>query len=250
MPSTQQVPPSAMDAWRALYESISLSMTPLLQGWNQWQDSWAVGRQSMLDIQNVLQQWADGWQRVARATISIGAAIASAHELLQPPSVGPMIVERIDLGVPGRKPAGYLPEAAVTLPRIAGRAEVASRPYATFKQLGAWLNAADEDVADAVGVRRTTPYAWRREQRTPNPRTLRRLYQLHSALSAVRQHLGEESASEWLYEAGERRRTLFLTGDISALDRDIDAIVFHGGLRRIQPGTWRPTDHAQDEPGE
>jgi len=117
-------------------------------------------------------------------------------------------------------------DPGVTTPSVP---EVAPpRAYVAFKDLASWLSADEADIADMVGIGRTTPYAWRRDGREPRPSTVRRLYEYHATLDALRRRLGESAMQRWL-ELG-RRETL-LAGNLEALGDDLRQALFSPAQR-------------------
>jgi hypothetical protein len=243
----------------------------LLQAIGRGLDVWE-GRGTILAFQRAAQQIVAGWQQwqdiVADAVTNIAQIAESMNALVAPviDAIGQLPLNfaenvRVPIGLQSVNApiqSSRIAAAPAALRAVTAKVDhpdihdasadggAGSRAYVTFKNLGTWLQATDDEIADAVGVGRTTPYAWQRERRTPTPRTLRRLYQMSSALSAVFQHLGDEKASMWLYENGARRRKLILAGELGELDADIDRVVFAGAPARVVPGTWIPDDRASD----
>jgi hypothetical protein len=77
-------------------------------------------------------------------------------------------------------------------------AEPAPPPaYVAFEELRDWIGMTAAEVADVIGVGRTTPYTWLRQGCEPQPTTSRRLYQVHSIIKAVRDRLGEAGMRVW-----------------------------------------------------
>jgi len=97
------------------------------------------------------------------------------------------------------------------------------RAYLAFKDLANWLSADEAEIADMVGIGRTTPYAWHRDGREPRPSTVRRLYEYHATLDALRRKLGEKGMQQWL-ELG--RRDTLLAGDLEAVGDDVRQALF------------------------
>jgi DNA-binding XRE family transcriptional regulator len=77
--------------------------------------------------------------------------------------------------------------------------ESPSRAYREFKQLAKWLELSQKDLADIIGVSRTTvSISWGKEGKDPhNKETARRVYELHSVVSALHRILGTGLAG-WL----------------------------------------------------
>jgi len=73
-----------------------------------------------------------------------------------------------------------------------------SRAYKAFKELATWLEMTDDELAKVVDVSRTTvSMSWRKGVEPHNKAKARRLYELHSVVSALHQVLGPELAG-WL----------------------------------------------------
>lgn len=102
------------------------------------------------------------------------------------------------------------------------------RAYLAFKDLADWLSADEAEIADMVGIGRTTPYAWHRDGREPRPSTVRRLYEFHATLDALRRKLGEEGMQQWL-ELG--RRDTLIVGDLEAVGDDVRRVLFSSAQR-------------------
>lgn len=77
--------------------------------------------------------------------------------------------------------------------------ESPSRAYREFKQLAKWLEVSQQELADIIGVSRTTvSMSWGKEGKDPhNKETARRVYELHSVVSALHRILGTGLAG-WL----------------------------------------------------
>jgi hypothetical protein len=58
-------------------------------------------------------------------------------------------------------------------------------PFRAFSDLKNWLNLTSTQLAELLGIKRTTPNAWKREGRTPREETRHRLYQLHSYVGSL-----------------------------------------------------------------
>lgn len=135
-------------------------------------------------------------------------------------------------------------EAAV----VTGEApeEQRSPAYDAFKDLGQWLDATDDEVAEMVGIGRTTPYDWKRVGREPRRSTVRLLFQCHAVLSALVKKLGEPQAKEWLLVEDPKRRERLLSGDIAAIQAETRPIIFGTARPRARRGSWMPDDRTDD----
>lgn len=98
--------------------------------------------------------------------------------------------------------------------------------YRAFKDLGRWLDAEDGQVADMVGIGRTTPYTWKREEREPRAATAQRVYEHHATLDALQHRLGEDGLRRWLHESVPPRRDAVLAGGLAGLERDVHEVLF------------------------
>lgn len=140
----------------------------------------------------------------------------------------------------------------VTLPDV----QLPERPVAeeprlwrAFKDLTRWLSATDEQVCEMLGIRRTTPYAWKRDGVQPRPSTVRSTLQHHSALGSLRRTVGDERFDLWLHGGAPSRREQLLARGHDDLRAEIDDLIFAGyePARPIAtpepPGAERPTTH-------
>lgn len=118
--------------------------------------------------------------------------------------------------------------------------------FRAFRDLRRWIDASDEEIADMVGIGRTTPYAWRRQGHEPRPSTTQRLYEYHATLDSLRRRLGSAMVlRRWLYEgAPATRREALLSGHLEALERDVHDLLF-----RRDPGDRVDLAAAPEEPG-
>jgi hypothetical protein len=110
--------------------------------------------------------------------------------------------------------------------------------YRAFKELGGWLSTGDDQIADMLGIGRTTPYAWKRDRREPRPETARRVYEYHAVLDSLRRRLGASDFQMWLREGSPARRERLLAGDLESLDRDVHAIVFQPAAADLPDLGW------------
>src|SRR5215211_5877830 len=93
--------------------------------------------------------------------------------------------------------------------------------FLAFKDVVRWLGASDNQVAEAVGVGRTTPYSWRRDNREPRPATTRRLYEYHAVLGSLRRRIGSAELRRWLFSGAPSPRDLLLEGHLEQIERDV-----------------------------
>jgi hypothetical protein len=139
---------------------------------------------------------------------------------------------------------------AVHWPPVAGMAPVsavAPPAFRAFKDLVRWLDADDAQVSAAVGVGRTTPYSWRRDDREPRASTVRRLYEYHAVLSSLRRRLGEMEFRRWLFGDDSEPRARLLEGELEAVEGRVHELLF----RRHDTGVglgWAPEDAESSDP--
>jgi len=118
--------------------------------------------------------------------------------------------------------------------------------YRAFKDLGRWLAAPDDEIARAVGVGRTTAYAWKREGHEPRARTAQRVYEYHAVLEAMRRRLGATGFRDWLYAGASSQRDLLLAGQLEEVEAAIHGTLF----RRAETGVdraWTAEDQSPVE---
>ncbi len=116
---------------------------------------------------------------------------------------GKPMVGLLNVNAPIPKFVGALtvaePDPVVLEPDVVPVAEVEAPPaYRAYEELRNWLGMTAAEVADMIGVGRTTPYTWLRQRCEPQPTTSRRLYQVHSIIDALRNRLGEAETRVWL----------------------------------------------------
>jgi hypothetical protein len=136
--------------------------------------------------------------------------------------------------------AGTISSGLASTPAVAKpvEAEIQSPTFDAFKDLMRWLDATDQEVADMVGIGRTTPYTWRREGREPRRSTVRLLLQVHSVVAGLVDALGEDAANRLLsIEHPEYRKSL-LRGNLQEIQPAIHDLLFKRERRRTKPGSW------------
>lgn len=111
---------------------------------------------------------------------------------------------------------------------LAARTLPASDPpaYQAFKALGRLLNADDHQIAEMVGIGRTTPYTWKRDGREPRARSSQRIYEYQATIDALRRRLGAEQFRDWLSEGITPRRDVLLAGGLESLDAEVHQVLF------------------------
>lgn len=122
-----------------------------------------------------------------------------------------------------------------------------SLAFGAFKDLMRWLEATDREVADMVGIGRTTPYTWSREGREPRRSTVRKLFQAHSLISALVDALGEDAAIRWISIEHPDHRESLLAGNLSDVQAALHEILFKRRRRRVRPGSWVADSADSDE---
>lgn len=139
-----------------------------------------------------------------------------------------------------RLPVSWSQGLAERVPFTTRVATRESKAFTAFKDLVRWLRATDQEIAQMIGIGRTTVYTWGREGREPRAPTARRLFQARSMVSALVQRLGEEGAYDWLAHQDPARREALLKGELDRLQSDIYALVFRQSRRRDRPGVALP----------
>lgn len=121
-----------------------------------------------------------------------------------------------------------------------------SPAFDAFKDLVRWLDANDEEVANMIGIGRTTHYSWKRDGREPHRSTVRRLFQTHAVLAALVNRLGEPAVTTWLAHEDGSRRERILAGDLPSVQEEMRPLLFARRRPRVRPGSWVP-DEELDE---
>jgi transcriptional regulator with XRE-family HTH domain len=122
--------------------------------------------------------------------------------------------------------------------------EPRSKAFKAFRDIVRWTQSTNGVVADLLGIGRTTPNSWERDGREPHRGTVKLLFQIHNALAAVVHELGEERAIDWLCHDDPRRVESVLAGDLDAIERDLDDLLFRPRRPRRRRGAWIPEDEA------
>lgn len=107
------------------------------------------------------------------------------------------------------------------------RHDPASPEYRACKDLASWLGINDEDVAEIIGVGRTTLYSWKRGVPPRRSRTaIRKLYQFHAIVRSLRDRLGAQQLRAWVNSSSPRPMELLEQGSLDDFERLADRIVF------------------------
>lgn len=125
--------------------------------------------------------------------------------------------------------------------RVAPVSAAAPPAFRAFKDLVRWLEADDAQVSAAIGVGRTTPYSWKRDEREPRASTVRRLYEYHAVISSLRRRLGAMEFRRWLFGDDSEPRARLLDGELEAVEKRVHELLF----RRHDTGVglgWAPED--------
>lgn len=125
------------------------------------------------------------------------------------------------------------------------------KAFTAFKEVASWLDARDEEITQLIGVGRTTPYSWERDGREPRRGSVRKLFETHATLAAIRDRLGEGGLHRWLNSGEPSRRDLILQGDLVRLERDVRQLLFERRDTGVDL-TWRsdPVPDPEVEPEE
>lgn len=110
--------------------------------------------------------------------------------------------------------------------------EESSKAFVAFTELRLWLNMSVEEAADLIGVGRTTPVtSWEAKGHEPRPKKARRLYQLHAAVGAVIDQIGEERAHYWLHAGSPAPAGLMREPDLSAFADAVERLAIRNRKR-------------------
>jgi transcriptional regulator with XRE-family HTH domain len=138
---------------------------------------------------------------------------------------------------------------AIITPETLDVADEDPPAYRAFKDLGRWLSAPDDEIARAVGVGRTTIYAWKREGHEPRARTAQRLYEYHSVVEALRRRLGATGFRDWLYAGDTSPRDRMLAGQLEDVEARIHETLFRRAGTEVDRA-WTSEDLAPVERAE
>jgi len=144
--------------------------------------------------------------------------------------------------------AGAVDSSAIAAIGAIAEPKPHSSAYLAFKELASWLLLDDEDLAAAIGVGRTTPYTWEREQREPRAETARRLYQVHGTVAALVDQLGEPAATRWLAAGSPSPASLLRRGEVAEVNRLAHDLLFRPAARRPAPGGFAVEEEADVSP--
>jgi DNA-binding transcriptional regulator YiaG len=135
---------------------------------------------------------------------------------------------------------------------VAVEAKSPQRPtsiaFTMFDELREWLNLTTDETARLVGVGRTTPLAWEREGREPRPAHARRLYQVHSIVSALVARVGVPAAVEWLERGEPSPRHRLEQGEITSVAREAERILLQRERRSELPARDELVVEDEDAP--
>jgi|GEM_PF-6366122 len=136
--------------------------------------------------------------------------------------------------------------AAAKVARRRSRHYEPSRAYRAFKELGAWLDMSDEELAPIVKISRTTVSASWKHGTEPRKRAVaRRLFQLHALVSALHHALGDD-LTMWLGRGSPCPLRLLESEEYERFERLADEVIFPRAddpARRLD-AAWSP--HAID----
>lgn len=116
--------------------------------------------------------------------------------------------------------------ALVTAARRRARHHPPSRAYRAFRELRDWLEMSDDELAKIVEVSRTTvSMSWRNGVEPHNKAKARRLYELHSVVSALHRVLGNDLAG-WVKRGRPCPLKLLEQKKYERFERSADAVIF------------------------
>lgn len=133
------------------------------------------------------------------------------------------------------------------LRRLAKRYAASDSPdFNKFVSLAQWLDLDQQELATALGIERTTPYAWR-DGSVPRRKTVRKLQQFYAFCSALVQRIGESATREFLGSGEPTARQLLIDGNLAEAQRRARPLLFEhvGGPRS---GAWLPDVDGDDAP--
>lgn len=155
------------------------------------------------------------------------------REILGPPSR----LRALDFGRTNAIPLGTAkPQLALPAPVREAPVALDLGHVAAFQRLRESLPITDDELADIVGVGRTTPYKWMREGTAPKPKTLRHIMRLDAIVRGLRAFYGADQLNEWLVVGVPPPLQMLRNGAIDAFERRSHAAIF-------KPPTTRPVGY-------
>ena len=107
-----------------------------------------------------------------------------------------------------------------------GKYRAPSRAYNAFKELGAWLNLSDSELAKIIEVSRTTvTTSWKNGKEPRKYAQARRLFQLHSVIRALHGALAEDLVP-WLERGTPTPLAMLKDGHYGRFERLADEVIF------------------------
>ncbi|HTC58841.1 MAG TPA: TIGR04255 family protein [Solirubrobacteraceae bacterium] len=101
-----------------------------------------------------------------------------------------------------------------------------SRAYGQFIELAQWLERSRAETADLLEIGRTTPSAWEREGREPQPRHARRLYQTHALLDSLISRQGSAETHRWLHAGSPSPLELIAGGRLDLAEDRAHSLIY------------------------
>jgi hypothetical protein len=115
-----------------------------------------------------------------------------------------------------------------------------SRAYNACQELTSWLDVSVAELAKIIDVSRTTiANSWKNGKEPRNRAKNRRLFQLHSVVSALHQALADELVP-WLGRGKPSPLQLLQSGEYERFERLADQVIFAGGASRPRLDTASP----------
>lgn len=125
-----------------------------------------------------------------------------------------------------------------------------TRPTRAVRELCAWLDVTEREVADLAGFAVRSVANWRQGIR-PRPATVRGLYQLHALVEALVSRLGAPGVRQWLREpSGEHgvvREQLLASSQGFAALQDEAADLLYEKPRTVEAVASEPEERAIEE---
>jgi transcriptional regulator with XRE-family HTH domain len=155
------------------------------------------------------------------------------REILGPPSR----LREFDFGRANPIPLGTTnPVLSLPAPVREAPARLDLVHVAAFQRLRESLPITDDELADIVGVGRTTPYKWMREGTAPKPKTLRHIMRLDAIVRGLQAFYDADQLNEWLVVGTPSPLQLLRNGTIDAFERLSHTAIF-------KPPTTRPVGY-------
>jgi excisionase family DNA binding protein len=135
---------------------------------------------------------------------------------------------------------GAIPLSALKAPLTLPASKPELPHIGAFRRLRESLPITDDELADIVGVGRTTPYKWIREGVSPKPKTRRLIMQIDAIVRGLHAVQGQAQFNEWFVVGMPSPLQLLRDGAIDIFERRAHATIF-------KPPTVRPTGYQLED---